>query len=123
MNTTACLNPKRNEKFTFGESVVMGSMRCLLPPQRDNDRAVRYLEDTHRAEGSLEWIAVRPDTLVTHDHVTDYDVFESPQRSPIFNAGKTSRINVAHFITKLASNEEMWNTWKFQMPVIYNKEQ
>ena len=47
-------------------------------------------------------------------------MFESVQRSPIFNAGKTSRINVANFITELVSNEELWNKWKYRMPVIYN---
>ena len=122
MNTTACLNTKQKEKFTFGESIIMGIMRSLLPPQRDNDRALKYLEENIKGENILEWIAVRPDTLTTQDQVTDYELFESTQRSPIFNAGKTSRINVAHFMMKLASNEELWNEWKYKTPVIYNKE-
>lgn len=122
MNTTACLNTEQEEKFTFGESIIMGIMRSLLPPQRDNDRALKYLEEKIGEDNILEWIAVRPDTLITHDQVTDYELFESTQRSPIFNAGKTSRINVAHFMMKLASNEELWNEWKFKTPVIYNKE-
>ena len=122
MNTTACLNTKQKEKFTFGESIIMGIMRSLLPPQRDNDRALKYLEENIKGENILEWIAVRPDTLITQNQVTDYEIFESTQRSPIFNAGKTSRINVAHFMMKLASNEELWNEWKYKTPVIYNKE-
>jgi putative NADH-flavin reductase len=122
MNTTACLNTKQKEKFTFGESIIMGIMRSLLPPQRDNERALKYLEEKLNGEDVFEWIAVRPDTLITQDQVTDYEIFESPQRSPIFNAGKTSRINVAHFIMKLVSNEELWNEWMYRMPVIYNKE-
>ena len=122
MNTTACLNTKQKEKFTFGESIIMGIMRSLLPPQRDNERALKYLEEKLNGEDVFEWIAVRPDTLITQDQVTDYEIFESPQRSPIFNAGKTSRINVAHFMMKLVSNEELWNEWMYKMPVIYNKE-
>ena len=122
MNTTACLNTKQKEKFTFGESIIMGIMRSLLPPQRDNERALKYLEEKLNGEDVCEWIAVRPDTLITQDQVTDYEIFESPQRSPIFNAGKTSRINVAHFIMKLVLNEELWNEWMYKMPVIYNKE-
>ena len=122
MNTTACLNTKQEEKFTFGESIIMGIMRSLLPPQRDNDRALKFLEEYIGEDNILEWIAVRPDTLITQDQVTDYEIFASPQRSPIFNAGKTSRINVAHFIMKLASDEELWNEWKFKTPVIYNQE-
>ena len=122
MNTTACLNTKQKEKFTFGESIVMGIMRSLLPPQRDNDRALKYLEENIGEDNVLEWIAVRPDTLIADDQVTEYEIFASPQRSPIFNAGKTSRINVAHFFMKLISNEELWNEWKYKTPVIYNKE-
>jgi len=122
MNTTACLNTQQKEKFTFGESLVMGMMRILLPPQRDNDRALKYLEENIKEENELEWVAVRPDTLITDDQVTEYEIFESPQRSPIFNAGKTSRINVAHFMMKLTLNEELWKEWKYKTPVLYNKE-
>ncbi len=80
MNTTACLNTKQKEKFTFGESIIMGIMRSLLPPQRDNERALKYLEEKLNGEDVFEWIAVRPDTLITQDQVTDYEIFESPTK-------------------------------------------
>lgn len=54
--------------------------------------------------------------------VSAYEIIESPKRSPVFDAGKTSRINVAHFIIELLLNEDWWDLWKFKMPVIYNKE-
>jgi len=34
---------------------------------------------------------------------------------------KISGINVAHFISELALNNEIWSEWKGKMPVIYNK--
>ncbi len=120
MNTTACLNNNSIEKFSLGENIIMSIMKTLLPPQKDNEKALKYLEKNHTKENTIQWIAVRPDTLTTEKQITDYNVFESVQRSPIFNAGKTSRINVANFITELVSNEELWNTWKYKMPVIYN---
>ena len=46
----------------------------------------------------------------------------SPTRCAIFNAGKTSRINVGHFMAALITDDNTWNLWKGQMPVIYNKE-
>jgi hypothetical protein len=46
-------------------------------------------------------------------------VFPSPIKSAIFNPGKTSRINVAHFMSELIINEELWEKWKAKMPVIY----
>ena len=63
------------------------------------------------------------DTLVNEDKVSKYDIYESPIRNVIFNAGETSRINVGHFMTDLITNENTWNKWKGQMPVIYNKEE
>jgi len=53
--------------------------------------------------------------------VSEYEIHPSPTRSAIFNAGQTSRINVGHFMAELVTDDETWNKWKGQMPVIYNK--
>jgi nucleoside-diphosphate-sugar epimerase len=52
--------------------------------------------------------------------LTDAD---SPTRSPIFEVGSTSRINVAHCMAELLTGEALWRTWKGRMPVIYNPAQ
>jgi hypothetical protein len=70
---------------------------------------------------AIEWVAVRPDSLKDASEVSAYEVFPSPTRSTIFNPGVTSRINVGHFMADLITNDEIWNKWKGQMPVIYNK--
>ena len=57
------------------------------------------------------------------DEVTGYMVVPSPIRSAIFNAGRTSRINVSHFMVDLITDNDTWYNWKGQMPVIYNKKQ
>jgi hypothetical protein len=69
----------------------------------------------------IQWSAVRPDALINELEVTEYATYASPIRSPIFDPGKTSRMNVAHFMADLITNESLWNAWKGQMPVIYNK--
>lgn len=123
MNTTGCLNKLQNEKFTKGERLVMKIMRLLLPPQRDNDFAIEYLIDEVGLENEqIEWIAVRPDTLINEDEVSAYTIHPSTIRSPIFNAGKTSRINVADFMARLLKDQKLWNEWKYKAPVIYNQE-
>ena len=68
----------------------------------------------------LEWTAVRPDGLIDEEKVSEYEIHPSPIRSAMFNAGKTSRINVAHFMANLIADNKTWNKWKGQMPVIYN---
>jgi nucleoside-diphosphate-sugar epimerase len=122
MNTTGNRNRDLHEPVSLGEKVAMGLLRLLIPPQMDNEKAAEYLR-TRIGQGdeAIEWVAVRPDTLVNEDEVTDYSVHPSPTRSALFNPGQTSRINVAHFMTDLITNNETWNKWKGRMPVIYNK--
>lgn len=123
MNTTACINILQNEKFNKHENFVIKIMRFLLPSQRDNELAIGYLLDTIGISNKhIKWIAVRPDTLINEVEVSEYTIHPSPIRSPIFNAGKTSRINVADFMVSLLKDEELWEKWKYKTPVIYNME-
>jgi hypothetical protein len=70
----------------------------------------------------IEWVVVRPDTLVNADLATEYEVHSSPTRSAIFDPGNTSRINVARFMADLITGDDLWTRWRGQMPVIYNRE-
>jgi hypothetical protein len=54
--------------------------------------------------------------------VSPYDVKESPVTG-IFTGRATTRANVAHLMTKLIEDEELWSTWKFKMPVIMNSQE
>ncbi len=122
MNTTGNRNRDLNEPVSFAQKVLIGLIRLLLPPQVDNEQAADYLRtQIGQNDKTIEWAAVRPDGLIDEEKVTDYEVYPSPIRSAVFNAGKTSRINVGHFMAELISNEQLWKKWKGQMPVIYNK--
>jgi len=122
MNTAGNRNRDLDEHISFAERCVVALIRFLLPPHRDNEEAADHLRrSVGRESGDIEWVAVRPDTLVDADSVTGYEVHPSPTRSAIFNAGRTSRINVAHFMADLATGDEAWERWKGQMPVIYNE--
>ena len=122
MNTTGNRNRDLSEPISFGQKCVIGILRLLLPPHVDNEKAADYLR-TNLGQNNpfIEWVAVRPDGLIDEDKVTEYEIHPSPIRSAIFDAGKTSRINVGHFMATLISDNELWNKWKGQMPVIYNK--
>lgn len=129
MNSTGCRNPDLGERRSFAETCVVGLIRYLVPPHADNERAVEYLrqaiggEDScvERGAGSgIEWVAVRPDSLVDESRVSAYSVCPSPTRSAIFNAGKSSRINVAHLMAELVTDEALWRVWRGKTPVIYN---
>jgi putative NADH-flavin reductase len=121
MNTTANRNRKINEKYSLKDRIVLSFLSFVLPPHKDNVEAARHLSNTIGENNSkIEWTAVRPDTLIDGEKESGYEIFESPKQSPVFDAGKTSRINVGHFMVELLLNDELWNKWKFKMPVIYN---
>lgn len=121
MNTTGNQNRCAGETVSAAQSLVIGIIRHLLPPHADNEKAAAHLQSTYGSgHKMIEWTAVRPDALVDEDSVTAYSTHPSPTCSAIFDEGKTSRINVASFMTQLVLKNEIWNQWKSQMPVIYN---
>lgn len=121
MNTSGNRNGDLSEPISVAQHIVIGLLRLLLPPHIDNEQAADFLRKTiGQRDPVVEWVAVRPDGLVDHPSVTGYELFPSPTRSAIFDPGKTSRINVAHFMANLITDQKTWRDWKGQMPVIYN---
>ena len=123
MNTTGNSNRDLNEKVSFGQKIVVGLLRLLLPPHTDNEKAADYLRiQLGQNDSTIEWTAVRPDTLIDQNEVSGFMVHPSPIRSAIFDAGVTSRINVACFMADLITDNDAWSEWKGKMPVIYNQQ-
>jgi len=121
MNTTAYRNPDSDDRAPIPRRLVIWLLRHLLPPQSDNEQAADYLRiEIGQDHEDIDWVAVRPDTLVDEDEVTEHEEYPSPIRDPVFNARKTSRINVAHFMAKLVMDNDTWAEWRGRMPVIYN---
>ena len=119
MNTVGVQNPDLEEKRNWVERGLLTLLHHTLPPHRDNETAAEYLHKIVGKENkSIEWCCVRPDSLINAE-VSPYDITESPTTG-IINGRPTTRSNVAHFMTDLIENEELWNTWKFRMPVIMN---
>jgi len=122
MNTTGNRNRNLDEPISFAQHCVIGLLRLLLPPHVDNEQAAEYLRtQIGQTDEMIEWVAVRPDGLIDEDEVTPYELHPSPTRSAIFDAGKVSRINVGHFMAELIADDGAWQTWRGQMPVIYNR--
>jgi len=122
MNTAGNSNRDIPEKISLAQQVVVGLIRVLLPPHADNEQAAEYLRTgIGQNHAVIEWTTVRPDSLIDENEVSECVQYASPIRSSIFDPGKTSRINVAHFMAALMTEDELWHRWKGQMPVIYNK--
>ena len=121
MNTTGNSNRDIFEKISFKEKCVITLIRLMAPPHADNEKASDFLRlEIGQSHAQIEWAVVRPDSLIDKEKIGAYQVYPSPTRSPIFDSGSTSRINVAHFMAELAMNDDLWKQWRGQMPVIYN---
>ena len=121
MNTVANRNRDLNEPISFAQRCIIGVLRLLLPPHPDNEKAAEYLRTViGQKDNAIEWTAVRPSSLIDDKSTSEIEAYRSPTRS-ILKDGQVSRINVGHFMADLITNNDIWNQWKGQMPVIYNK--
>lgn len=121
MNTVANRNRDLNESMPLAQRCIIWVLRLLLPPHSDNEQAAEYLRTViGQKDHAIEWVAVRPSTLIDEQSISEIEVYPSPVRS-ILNDGQISRINVGYFMADLITDEDVWNKWKGQMPVIYNK--
>ena len=101
------------------EKAGLWTLRGLVPPARDNQRAADFLHDVvEPADPHVQWVVVRPDTLKNGD-VTEYAVHECLVNS-LSRAGETNRANVAHFMCELATDDRAWAAWRGKLPVIVN---
>jgi putative NADH-flavin reductase len=122
MNTVAVLNPDLQEQRRWFEQGLLTLLHYTLPPHRDNETAAEYLHDTLGTDNKcIEWCSVRPDSLIDAE-ISAYDINESITTG-IFSGRPTARSNVAHFMAALIEDADLWNTWKFRMPVISNAAQ
>lgn len=123
MNSAGCRNRDVPEHVSLVQRIVVGCLRALVPPHADNEAAAAFLQTKIGLDSpNINWVVVRPDSLINENTITPYAIHASPTRSAIFNPGKTSRINVADCIAELITGSDTWSQWVGQMPVVYNKE-
>lgn len=102
------------------EKVFLWFLRGLVPPSRDNQRAVDFL---YGARGTspphVPWVAVRPDTLRDGD-ASPYSLHENLAGS-LFKPDSTNRANVATFMCDLVTDAETWDRLAGRLPVVVNE--
>lgn len=103
------------------EKAFMWTLCRVLPPALDNQRTADFLcREVVAADPFVQWVAVRPDTLVEGD-VTDYALHDGLVSS-LAAPASSNMANVAHFMCALATDAKLWNDWKGKLPVIVNAE-
>lgn len=101
------------------ERVFLWMLCRLVPPAQDNQSAADYLRrEIGAADPYVQWVAVRPDTLLEGD-ASEYALHEGLVAS-LFKPDSTNMANVAQFMSVLATDEWLWEEWRGKMPVIVN---
>jgi hypothetical protein len=120
------------------ERIIFWLLRYLLPPHADNEDAAAYLQH-HLPSSSLsqsqqpqqsnhnnvQWVIVRPTDLVNESTITEYVLFDQPPPGGVLfgQPHAVSRINVANFMVRLITDENLFTQYKFTLPVIHNNKQ
>ncbi len=102
-----------------GERVFLSILRHVVPAANDNQTAADFLCGSVRADNAfVEWVAVRPDTLLEGD-VSVYAFHEGLINS-LARAGSTNMANVAHAMCELVVDPGLWSEWAGKLPVVVN---
>ncbi len=101
------------------DKMIVCALDAVLPPMRDNQGAADVLHDDIGAGGPyIQWVAVRPDTLLPGD-VTEYELHETRVDSFV-KPGSTNMANVAHFMCELVTDSDAWVRWRGRLPIVVN---
>jgi NAD(P)-dependent dehydrogenase (short-subunit alcohol dehydrogenase family) len=121
MGSAGVRDPDTDERAAWRERAALALLRALVPPHADNEQAARCLRTgVPRDDPTVAWAVVRPDTLGDSPQVTAYELHRSPTRSALFDAGRASRINVAHVMARLLDDDAFFASWRGRMPVLYD---
>ena len=109
--------PPADARRGAAERAFLWALRGLVPPARDNQRAADLLATEVGADHpAVEWVVVRPDTLVEGD--ASDDRVHDGLVAGLFKPDATRMANVARFMVQLATEDDAWTRWRGGMPVI-----
>ncbi|MBX3249046.1 MAG: SDR family oxidoreductase [Myxococcales bacterium] len=122
MTSVSVNQPERRDHRRGGfERSFMATLRFLLPPAKDNQRAADYLSSAVGVDDpSVEWVVVRPDSLIEGE-VGTYSVYEELVDS-LFSPGRTTMRNIGHFMGDLLTDDVKWSSWRGKFPVIVDRD-
>ena len=121
MSSVSVLRPGRQDEHRGAANrALLGALRGLIPPARDNQSAADFLLEVAGADGrAVQWAAVRPDSLKEGD-VSEYELHEGVVTG-FFRPRETRMANVAHFMCELATDDRAWEQWRGKLPVIVDR--
>jgi hypothetical protein len=102
---------------------LLPSSVVACPPvatHADNEQAADTLPPTGQRDGQIEWVAVRPDSLLAETTAAPMLSILAVAQRNLDPARPVA--SMWHFMAELITNDATWQKWRGQMPVIYNQE-
>ncbi|KAG0334768.1 hypothetical protein BG000_008062 [Podila horticola] len=125
LNTIGVKNSDGSDTWvrTRLERGLVSFMTGVLPPYTDSVRSAQHISQEVGKKDSkyLEWVTVRPDGFIDGP-VSEYKTMESIQHS-FYAPDYITKANIAHFMCELLVGQQLWEQWKFKMPLIIDAKQ
>ncbi|KAL7533362.1 hypothetical protein ACHAXR_005182 [Thalassiosira sp. AJA248-18] len=121
MGSDGVANPAGgDDKRRRSERAAFSLLRHLIPPHKDNELAAAYISSMNSPK--IEWTVVRPTDLINAEKSSKYELFDKPQKGLFSGAkeGITTRANVAKCMVDMILTVDLWEAWKFKMPVVHD---
>jgi nucleoside-diphosphate-sugar epimerase len=121
MGTVGVANPDgTDDPRRFFDRMLLKIFLYALPPHIDNEETAQYVHSLGRESG-IEWAVVRPTDLIDGE-ASPFNLHDKPQGN-LFGDGLTTRVNVAKAMVDLIVDKQLWESYKFSMPTIYNQKE
>ncbi|KAI8899969.1 hypothetical protein BC833DRAFT_583536 [Globomyces pollinis-pini] len=113
LNSAGVNNPLGHDQRPFGDKPVL-AISSLVRPFVDSRETGRYLASIKSQY--VDWCAVRPCNFVEGEQ-KPYTVTEDIKVS-VFSDATIQIGSIGHFISELATKDELWGQWKGKMPFL-----
>ena len=117
LNGEAARHPDGSEATSWFERTVVSLLHTFVPPHADMEETLHHLQqdDQHK------WIAIRPGMFADQTASKGYSMSEY-RTVGLFSGRVATKANVADAIIRIATSDELQETWNRKMPVVLDDE-
>ncbi|KAI8901833.1 hypothetical protein BC833DRAFT_655182 [Globomyces pollinis-pini] len=113
LNSAGVDNPLGHDERPFGDKPIL-AISSLVRPFLDSQATGHYLATVNSK--FVDWCAVRPCNFIEGER-KPYTVTEDIKVS-VFSDANIQIGSIGHFISELATKDELWIKWKGKMPFL-----
>ncbi|KAI2492369.1 NAD(P)H-binding protein [Fragilaria crotonensis] len=117
LNGAGARHPAGREATGWLEWIIVSLLRIFVPPHADMEETLQYLQE----DDQHNWIAMRPGMFADQTNSKGYTMSEY-RTVGLFSGRVATKANVADAIVRIATSDELQETWNRKMPVVLDDE-